>query len=75
MVDGEAIDERLERRRKRVVRDVEAGEVELDAHEEAAPFVVAMLGRVEDVGAVLEQEPRNRRDEAFRIRAIDQKNS
>ena len=44
------------------------------AHEEAASLVVAMLGGVEDVGAVLEQEARNRRDKALRIRAIHQKN-
>ena len=74
VVDPEAVDERLERRRERRVGDVEAVEVELDAHEEAAPFVVAMLGGVEDVGAVLEQEARNRRDEALRVRAIHQKN-
>ena len=74
VVDPEAVDERLERRRERRVGDVEAVEVELDAHEEAAAFVVAMLGGVEDVGAVLEQEARNRRDEALRVRAVHQKN-
>ena len=74
VVDSEAVDERLERRCERRVRDVEAVDVEFDAHEEAASFIVAMLGGVEDVGSVLEQEARNRRDEALRVRAIHQKN-
>ena len=74
VVDAEPIDERLERRRERRVGDVEPVEVELDAHEEAAAFVVAVLGGVEDVGAVLEQEARDRRDESLRVGAIDQKN-
>jgi len=68
-------DQRLEGRRERRVGDVESVEIELDAHEEAPAFVVAMLGGVEDVGAVLEQEARNRRDEPLRVGAVNQKNS
>jgi hypothetical protein len=56
------------------VGDVEDVEVELDAHEEAASFIVAMLGGIEDVGAVLEEEARNRRDEPLCIGAVHQKN-
>jgi hypothetical protein len=74
IVHPESIDERLKRGCKGGVADVESFEVELHPHEETALLVVAVLGGIEDVRAVLEEEARDRRDQAFRVWAIHKEN-
>ena len=51
------------------------GECPLNAHEEEAKFVVLVLVRVEDVGALRVEEARDAGYEALLVGAVDEKNS
>ena len=56
------------------IKSVEAVERPLDAHEEEALFVVLVLVCVENIGAALIEQAGDTGNQAFAIRAVDEKN-